>query len=125
PTRADGPEPVVSAFPSPEDEACAIAERIRAADVPIERIAILCRTNARLTDFEEALHDAKIPFQGSSLLDRDAARRLTRRLERSTAPAASAVRAAALESGWLEQLPDKLGDRELVRQTDLTRLVTL
>ena len=125
PTRADGPEPTVSPFPSPEDEARAIAERIRADDTPLERIAILCRTNARLTDFEEALHDAKIPFQGSSLLDRDAARRLTRRLERSGEDAATAVRAAALEAGWLEELPEKLGDRELTRQTDLARLVTL
>ncbi len=125
PTRPDGPEPTVGPFPSPEDEARAIAERIRAADVPLERIAILCRTNARLTDFEEALHDAKIPFQGSSLLDRDAARRLMRRLERSGEDAAAAVRAAALEAGWTEELPDKLGERELVRQTDLARLVTL
>ena len=35
------------------------------------------------------------------------------------------MRAAALEAGWLEQLPDKLGERELVRQTDLARLVAL
>jgi DNA helicase-2/ATP-dependent DNA helicase PcrA len=125
PTRPDGPEPVVSAFASPSDEAKAIAERIRAGDTPLEEIAILCRTNARLTDFEEALHDAGIPFQGSSLLDRDAARKLVRRLQSSTAEAAGVVRAAALEAGWLEQLPDKLGERELVRQTDLTRLVTL
>ena len=55
PTRADGPEPTVSPFPSPEDEARAIAEHIKAADMQLERIAILCRTNARLTDFEEAL----------------------------------------------------------------------
>ena len=125
PTRADGPEPSVSPFPSPEDEARAIAERIRTDGTQLERIAILCRTNARLTDFEEALHEAKIPFQGSSLLDRDAARRLTRRLERNGEEAASAVRAAALEAGWLEELPEKLGDRELTRQTDLARLVTL
>ena len=125
PTRADGPEPAVSAFPSPEDEARAIANAIRAADVTLERVAILCRTNARLTDFEEALHDAGIPFQGSSLLDRDAARRMSRRLERSGEDAASAVRAAALDAGWLEHLPEKLGDRELTRQTDLSRLVML
>ncbi|MGH3008558.1 MAG: ATP-dependent helicase [Gaiellaceae bacterium] len=125
PTRADGPEPVVSAFASPADEAKAIAERIAKEMTPHEEIAILCRTNARLTDFEEALHDAGIHFQGSSLLDRDAARKLVRRLEGSGVDAASAVRAAALEAGWLEQLPDKLGERELVRQTDLTRLVTL
>ena len=36
-----------------------------------------------------------------------------------------AVRAAALEAGWLEDLPEKLGERELVRQTDLARLVAL
>jgi DNA helicase II / ATP-dependent DNA helicase PcrA len=125
PTRDDGPDPIVSAFASPADEARAIVERISTAQTPLEEIAVLCRTNARLTDFEEALHDAGIPFQGSSLLDRDAARRLVRRLERSTAPAASAVRTAALDAGWLEELPDKLGDRELVRQTDLARLVTL
>ncbi len=124
-TRADGPEPAVSAFASPADEARAIVERIRAAESPLEEIAILCRTNARLTDFEEALHDARVPFQGSSLLDRDAARRLVRRLERSGEDAAGAVRAAALEAGWLEELPEKLGERELVRQTDLSRLVTL
>jgi DNA helicase-2/ATP-dependent DNA helicase PcrA len=125
PTRVDGPEPSVSPFPSPEDEARAIVERIRTDGTQLERIAILCRTNARLTDFEEALHEAKIPFQGSSLLDRDAARRLTRRLERNGEEAASAVRAAALEAGWLEELPEKLGDRELTRQTDLARLVAL
>ena len=125
PTRGPGPDPVVSAFASPRAEAEAIVDRISAGQTPLEEIAVLCRTNSRLTDFEEALHDAGIPFQGSSLLDRDAARRLVRRLEHSTAPARSAVRTSALESGWLEQLPDKLGDRELVRQTDLARLVTL
>jgi DNA helicase-2/ATP-dependent DNA helicase PcrA len=125
PTRPDGPEPVVTPFASPADEARAIAERIAQETIPLEEIAILCRTNARLTDFEEVLHDAGIPFQGSSLLERDAARRLVRRLESSSAEAADAVRAAALEAGWLEQLPEKLGERELVRQTDLARLVAL
>ncbi len=126
PTRAAGPEPVVAAFPSPADEAAAIVEAIRAAPPPLEEIAILCRTNARLTDFEEALHDAAIPFQGSSLLARDAARRLVRRPEQDSGrEAADAVRTAALEAGWLEEPPEKLGDRELTRQTDLARLVTL
>jgi DNA helicase II / ATP-dependent DNA helicase PcrA len=125
-TRAAGPEPVVAAYPSPVAEAAAIVEAIRQVEVPLEEVAILCRTNARLTDFEEALHDAGLPYQGSSLLDRDAARRLVRRLGQSgNGDASAAVRAAALDAGWLEQLPDKLGDRELVRQTDLGRLVTL
>jgi DNA helicase-2/ATP-dependent DNA helicase PcrA len=125
PTLADGDEPVVRPYPSPEGEGVAIVAEIRRLGQPLEEIAILARTNARLTDFEELLHDAGIPFQGSSLLERDAARRITRRLERSTDDAGGAVRAAALESGWLEQLPDKLGDREVVRQTDLARIVQL
>ena len=126
PTCADGVEPTVRAFATPEAEGAAIVAQIRALEAPLEQAAILCRTNARLTDFEELLHDAHIPFQGSSLLERDAARRLLRRLERlGGADAAETVRAAALEAGWLEQLPDKLGERELVRQTDLARLVSL
>jgi DNA helicase-2/ATP-dependent DNA helicase PcrA len=125
-TRASGPEPVVRAVAAPHDEGAAIVEALRALDCPLEEAAILCRTNARLTDYEELLHDAGIPFQGASLLERDAARRLLRRLTRSAgAPAAEAVRAAALEAGWLEHLPESLGERELVRQTDLARLVAL
>jgi DNA helicase-2/ATP-dependent DNA helicase PcrA len=125
-TRADGPEPVVRRFPSPAEEGAAIVAAIRAADAPLEEVAILCRTNARLTDFEELLHEASLPFQGSSLLARDAARRLLRRLERAPRGRASdAVRAAALDDGWLEHVPDRLGERELVRQTDLARLVSL
>jgi DNA helicase II / ATP-dependent DNA helicase PcrA len=126
-TRPDGAEPVVRPFASPVEEGAAIVAAIRAVDMPLEEVAILCRTNARLTDFEELLHDASLRFQGSSLLAREAARRLLPRLDRA-APgtgAASAVRAAALEAGWLERVPDRLGERELGRQTDLARLVAL
>jgi DNA helicase-2/ATP-dependent DNA helicase PcrA len=125
PTRPGGPEPVVRPFASVEDEDAALVAAVRALDCPLEEVAILARTNARLADFEEVLHEARIPFQGASLLDRDAARRLCRRLERSPAPAGEAVRAAALEAGWLERPPDKLGEREQVRQQDLARLVAL
>jgi DNA helicase II / ATP-dependent DNA helicase PcrA len=125
-TRAPGPEPVVRAFPSPQDEGAAIVEALRSFDFPLEQAAILSRTNARLTDYEELLHEAGIPFQGASLLARDAARRVLARLARTGgAPARDAVRAAALAAGWLEELPDSLGERELVRQTDLARLVAL
>jgi DNA helicase-2/ATP-dependent DNA helicase PcrA len=122
---ADGPDPFVQLFPSPVEEGAAIVAQIRSLDCALEEVAILARTNARLTDYEELLHDAGIPFQGSSLLERDAARRLTRRLERSNAEAAAAVRDAALEAGWLPQPPDSLGEREVVRQNDLARLVSL
>jgi DNA helicase II / ATP-dependent DNA helicase PcrA len=126
PTRPSGPAPVLRPFPSPAAEGAAIVEALRALDRPLDEAAILCRTNARLTDYEELLHDARLPFQGASLLDRDSARRLVRRLAGGAGvPAAEAVRAFALEAGWLERVPDSLGERELVRQTDLARLVSL
>ncbi|MGZ4291061.1 MAG: ATP-dependent helicase [Gaiellaceae bacterium] len=125
PTRPDGPEPNVRPYPTPDAEGAAVVEAIRGLDCPLEEVAILARTNARLTDFEELLHEARIPFQGASLLEREAARRICKRLERSSAPATEAVRSAAVEAGWLDRLPDKLGDREQVRQQDLSRLVAL
>ena len=116
-TRADGPEPELNAC---ADEADFAVERIRALDVAYDDAAILCRTNARLVDFEEALHEAGIPAQGASFLGRESARYVLRRLS-STAD----VRRLAEERGWLEDPPDKLGEREMVRQTDLGRLVKL
>jgi DNA helicase-2/ATP-dependent DNA helicase PcrA len=123
--RPDGPEPFAAPFASTDDEDEAIVRKLRELDCPLEEIAILARTNARLADFEELLHEAGIPFQGASLLEREAARRVVRRLERSPADASEAVRGAALDAGWLPQPPDRLGERELVRQTDLARLVSL
>ena len=116
-TRADGPEPELNAC---ADEADFAVERIRALDVAYDDAAILCRTNARLVDFEEALHEAGIPAQGASFLGRESARYVLRRLS-STAD----VRRLAEERGWLEDPPEKLGEREMVRQTDLGRLVKL
>ncbi|HEY6029014.1 MAG TPA: ATP-dependent helicase, partial [Gaiellaceae bacterium] len=143
--NADGPEPELRPFAAQADEDAWIVERIRAlsgvgsteppmsggggldgagaGNCPLEEVAVLCRTNARLADFEEVFHDAGIPFQGASLLEREAARNLLRRLREG--PAGEQVRRLALEAGWLEIVPDKLGERELVRQTDLARLVRL
>ena len=87
-------------FSTPEAEGAAIVDADRAARVDgmaLEEMAILCRTNARLTDFEELLHGAGLPFQGASLLVRDAARRLLRadRAERRRArPARRCARRA-------------------------------
>ena len=129
PTRGGGPEPVLRAFASADAERQFVVERIRALardGVAFESIAVLCRTNARLADFEEVFHDAAIPFQGAALLAREAARRLLRRLRALDATAvAAAVRGAAEDAGWLEHPPDKLGEREQVRQADLARFVRL
>ena len=124
PTRPDGPEPEVLPFRTEEAEGRHLVERIRSAGCPFEEIAILCRTHARLADFEEVLHEAGVPSQGAALLTREAARRVLRMLD--PGGPADQVRSIALELGWLEnRLPDKLGDREETRQRDLSRLVRL
>ena len=118
-TLGDGPLPELR-------PAADLVSRIRelAADgVPLEEQAVLVRTNALAADFEEELHEAGIPFQGASLLARDAARRLLKMLK--PGDAGEEVRRAALAQGWLEQPPEKLGEREQTRQADLARLVRL
>jgi DNA helicase-2/ATP-dependent DNA helicase PcrA len=103
-----------------EDEPRHVVETIRAAGVPYEQTAILCRTNARLAEFEDALHEAGIPYQGSSLLEREGARQLLRRLR-----AVEEVPRVAADLGWLRAPQDGLGEREQTRQNDLGRLVRL
>ncbi len=122
--RPDGPEPELRPFPTNEAEAAFVVEQVRSAGCPLEEIAILCRTHARLADFEEVLHEAAIPSQGAALLTREAARRVLRVLEHD-APAAERVREIAVELGWLPHPPEGLGDREQTRQSDLSRLVRL
>ena len=123
-TRPDGPGPEVRPFATEEAEAAFLVERIRAAGCPLEEVAVLCRTHARLAELEPVLHEAQIPYQGSALLARQAARRLLRVLD-PAAPAAESVRATALEHGWLPNPEPGLGDRELARQADLSLLVRL
>ena len=120
-TLADGPEPVVL----PNADVAARIKELVSAGVVLEDQAVLVRTNARAADFEEAFHEAGIPFQGASLLSRDAARRVLKALPRDPVSAGESVRQAALALGWLEQLPEKLGEREQTRQADLARLVRL
>jgi DNA helicase-2/ATP-dependent DNA helicase PcrA len=106
-----------------------VTERVRAlanAGVPLEEQAVLVRTNARAADFEEAFHDAGIPFQGASLLARDAARQLIKALRNDGATGVAAtVRGLAEAQGLMESPPEKLGEREQTRQADLARLVRL
>jgi DNA helicase II / ATP-dependent DNA helicase PcrA len=124
PVGSAGPEPEVRPFATPEAEAASLVGRIRSAGCPFEEIAVLARTNARLADFEAVLAEAGIPHQGAALLTREAARRVLRTLD-SAAPA-SQVRQIALNLGWLAQpVPEKLGEREQTRQSDLGRLVRL
>jgi DNA helicase-2/ATP-dependent DNA helicase PcrA len=128
-TLADGPEPELRLCADPAGQAAAIVGRVREladAGVPLEEQAVLVRTNARTVELEEAFHEAGLPFQGASLLDRDAARQLLRALGADRgAPVAEIVRRTALAQGLLDDPPEKLGDREQTRQADLGRLVDL
>src|SRR3989454_3934008 len=103
-TLGSGPDPITQPFPAREGEIAFVVERVlalRNEGVPLEEIAILSRTNARLADFEEPLHEAKIPFQGASLLGREAARQLLRRLRRvGSTEAAGSGRGVPQEGGW-------------------------
>jgi DNA helicase-2/ATP-dependent DNA helicase PcrA len=121
PTLADGPEPRVG----PGLDVAEHVRRLHAGGMPLEDMAVLVRTNARTSEFEEALHDAAIPFQGASLLARDAARQLLKGLRGARGPAAEVVRRLAVRQGLLAEVPDKLGEREQTRQADLGRLVRL
>jgi ATP-dependent DNA helicase UvrD/PcrA len=137
PTLADGPEPEIRACAHPAAQAAAVAARAReleAAGVPLEEQAVLVRTNARTVELEEAFHEAGLPFQGVSLLDRDGARRLLKalRAEGGSAGVADVVRRVAVAHGLLEGgaagaggRAEKLGEREETRQADLARLVRL
>jgi len=128
-TVASGPHPELRRCLDPDEQARAVTERVRALtqeDVPLEEQAVLVRTNARAADFEEAFHDAGIPFQGASLLARDAARQLLKALrDGGSTDVAATVRSAADAQGLLATVPEKLGEREQTRQADLARLVRL
>jgi DNA helicase-2/ATP-dependent DNA helicase PcrA len=129
-TLADGPEPELRTCVDAGAQAAAVVARVRelaAAGVPLEEQAVLVRTNARTAELEEAFHEAGLPFQGASLLDRDAARQLLKalRAEGGSLQVAAVVRRVALAQGFLDDPPDKLGEREQTRQADLARLVRL
>jgi DNA helicase-2/ATP-dependent DNA helicase PcrA len=129
-TLPDGAAPELLACVDPPAQAAAIVRRVRELEsegVPLEEQAVLVRTNARTAELEEAFHEAGLPFQGASLLDRDAARRLVKavRADGGSVQVAATVRRTALALGLLDDPPEKLGEREQTRQADLARLVAL
>ena len=128
-TRESGIEPERHVLANPAEEKKYLVERIAALareGLAFEEMAVLVRSNARAADFEEALAEAEIPFQGSSLLEREAARYLLRRAASlGTGELASGVRRIAHAQGWVETPPKRLGDREMTRLADLGRRVRL
>ena len=109
PPASPGPSRSCRPFADADEEDAWIAaevKRLAGGGTPLEEMAVLARTNARLADFEEAFHEAGIPFQGSSLLEREAARRMLKLLERdNSGGVAERVRLLAEEAGMLYTLP--------------------
>jgi ATP-dependent DNA helicase UvrD/PcrA len=128
-TRPEGPEPQLRGFDSPEAEGAFVLSRVRelhGEGVPYEEMAVLIRLNARSVDFEELFSDAQVPFHGAALLARDGARQLLKGLRGAGfGSLAEEVRRVAVQQGLVEVVPDKVGERELVRQADLARLCKL
>jgi DNA helicase II / ATP-dependent DNA helicase PcrA len=128
-TRPDGPEPQLRGFDSPEAEGAFVLSRVRelhGEGVAYEEMAVLMRLNARSVDFEELFADAHVPFQGAALLSRDGARQLLKGLRGAGfGSLAEEVRRVAVLQGLVDPVPDKVGERELVRQADLARLCKL
>lgn len=131
PILQDGSEPVLLSLPDESSERSFVGERIGALNtegIAYEEIAILYRANYRSEDFEESLARARIPFQvrGGAFLSRPAARRIASLFRASRATGvAREVQLAAEREGWQEHPPKNLGEQELTRQKDLTRLVVL
>jgi DNA helicase-2/ATP-dependent DNA helicase PcrA len=123
---------VTRSYETSEEEAASIARRVgelRARGVALRDIAVLYRANFRSPMYEEALHEADIPFQvrEGAFLARKAAKTLLPRLQRrsSETEVAAAVAAEARNAGYLEAPSTDLGAAELTRQKDMARLITL
>jgi DNA helicase-2/ATP-dependent DNA helicase PcrA len=126
-----GPEPLALVQPDRLTEAEFLVSQVRrlaGEGVPYEEMAVLYRLNARSEDYEEAFALAGIPFQvrGSAFLARPAAQRTLRLLRgRSDASAVGAVTEVVRRQGWIASPPSGLGEEELTRQADLSRLLSL
>jgi ATP-dependent DNA helicase UvrD/PcrA len=130
-TRPGGPEPLVRRFADRAAEVAHMVEAVQTLNrqgIDYEQMAVLYRVNARSEEYEEAFASAHVPFQvrAGAFLTRPAARRLLQVLRGSGSTAVAAdVRRAAEQEGWLEALPDGLGESEESRQLDLKRFVDL
>jgi DNA helicase II / ATP-dependent DNA helicase PcrA len=130
-TREGGAQPALRSFSNPGAETRFLISRIKelASDgVPHEQIAILYRVNFRSEDYEEVLAAEAIPFQvkDGAFLNRATARHMLASMKRSTATSVAAdVRALADRAGYLEDVPDGVGDQEMTRQQDMSRFLRL
>jgi DNA helicase-2/ATP-dependent DNA helicase PcrA len=129
--RPGGEEPLALVQPDRLAEVEFVVGQVRrlaAEGVPFEEMAVLYRLNARSEDYEEAFALAGIPFQvrGAAFIQRPAAQRTLRLLRgRRDDSAVGAVAEVVRRQGWVASPPPGLGDEELTRQADLSRLLAL
>jgi DNA helicase II / ATP-dependent DNA helicase PcrA len=111
------------------DSLVAQIQRLRREQVPYEQMAVLYRINYRSADYEEALHQARIPFQvaGGGFLERPAARAALPQLQTVGSTEVVATLERLLEGAQFIADPDpgELTPAELTRQQDLARLLDL
>ncbi|NNE94823.1 MAG: ATP-dependent DNA helicase UvrD2 [Acidimicrobiales bacterium] len=128
PQTSDGPVPTVTAHDDENEEATAIAERVRQTRDPAEGWngqAVLVRTNAQLVVIEQALAAAGIPVRmrgGKGPLATPEVKEIIRRLGRPGIDFAQAVDAFADE---LEDPPDDLSPNEAERHANRQALLRL
>jgi DNA helicase-2/ATP-dependent DNA helicase PcrA len=129
--RGDGPECTLRSFSDPAAEMTSLIDQMKALHQQggaYEEMAILYRLNFRSEDYEEALAAEGIPYQvrDGAFLNRQTARQMVASLRRKTSTSvAGEVGKLATRAGYLEDLPDGLGEQEITRQNDLGRFIRL
>jgi DNA helicase II / ATP-dependent DNA helicase PcrA len=114
---ADGPEPLVVAFPDDTAEGPGIVsllDRLRGPGRRWSSCAVLARTNQQLVSIEKALTDAGVPTRrraGRALFDHPAVRRVL-------------ADDALLLRGWIEEMQARLNDRDTAATTNDAKTVT-
>lgn len=112
--RADGPVPVVVGYRSDTDEANGIARAVRdhhGPGRPWSAQAVLVRTNAQATLFEEAFRRAAIPYRvrgAHRFLEDPDVRDLLRRFDRMSEPLTTTL--ADIDANVARQRTELLGD---------------
>ena len=92
---------------------------------PLEEIAILAARTRASADFEQALHEAGVPFQGASLLAREAARFLLRRCARTRPGGRAGAQARARSRAGSRRRRRVSASASRCARTISTRLVRL
>ncbi|MDP9222550.1 MAG: ATP-dependent DNA helicase UvrD2 [Actinomycetota bacterium] len=129
--RDAGPACMLRTFSTQDAEMTFLVGRLRVLyeeGLSYDEMAILYRLNFRSEDYEEALARAGIPYQvrDGAFLSRQTARQMLASLKNKSSTSVRAdVASIAARGGYLEILPDGLGEQEITRQNDLARFVRL